>query len=298
MKLNIRSAYFLVVSLFAAAPVLAQQGYNYNQYMNNLTPLNPAYAAIGESGTASALARKQWVGIEGSPSTVFFTGSLWLPSIKSSAGLIVANEEAGIEKQFEAQAFFAKSVSLAENTSLSVSVNAGLRRFNANYNELDSGDPKFRENTTETSGLTGIGLLLHGSRFYAGLSVPRISLKKGNDLQLLKPGYYAMGGYLLDAGTTLKLKPAILFSYVANLPLRTDVSVTAYLKEQLGFGVNYGSNREMAGILSYIFRNNIGIGYSYQFSAGAENLGQGTNSTQEVSLNYRFGGTKKGFSLL
>src|SRR4051812_28160463 len=97
MKPNIRSACFLVVSLFTAAPALAQQGYSYNQYMNNLTPLNPAYAAIGESGTTSALARKQWVGIEGSPSTVFFTGSVWLPSINSSAGLIVANEEAGIE---------------------------------------------------------------------------------------------------------------------------------------------------------------------------------------------------------
>ncbi len=298
MKINIKiGLLILAFSSLASEQLSAQQAYSYTQYMNNLTPLNSAYNAVSGSHNLSALVRQQWTGIEGAPSTVFITGGFNLPTIKSSAGLIIANTRAGIEKQFEATAFFAKSVSLAENTQLTVSGNAGISQFNANYNELDSFDPKFRDNVSTTAGLLGLGLMLHSDKFYVGVSVPRISLQDGNSKQRINPEYYAMGGYIFDTGTSLKIKPAVLLSYVSNLPFKTDVSVTAYLKEQIGLGVNYGSNKEFAGIISYAFKNNLAFGYSYQFAAGAQNLGSGANSTQELSLRYHFG-SKKGSLIL
>ncbi|WP_415712674.1 type IX secretion system membrane protein PorP/SprF, partial [Flavobacterium antarcticum] len=60
-----------VVTLFEAN---AQQDPHYTQYMYNMNVINPAYAGSKESLSFGLLYRKQWVDIEGAPSTFTFSG--------------------------------------------------------------------------------------------------------------------------------------------------------------------------------------------------------------------------------
>ena len=63
----------LVLLTFSQAN--AQQDPHYTQYMYNMNVINPAYAGSKENLSFGLLYRKQWVNVEGAPTTVSLAGS-------------------------------------------------------------------------------------------------------------------------------------------------------------------------------------------------------------------------------
>ena len=61
--------WIVLVLLFATSNVKAQQEPSYTQYMFNTQTINPAYAGTWNALGFMVLAREQWTGIDGAPST-------------------------------------------------------------------------------------------------------------------------------------------------------------------------------------------------------------------------------------
>lgn len=284
-----------VLLICAGQRVFAQQPFTYTQYMDNLSPVNATYSLLDKAGAVHALVRKQWVGIEGAPSTLIANGHLPIPSFGAAAGLNIMHDEFGPEKMTEVSAFLAKSVRLSENEYLAASMGFGVRRYEARYSNLDPRDPLFQDDILETVGTLGLGVMFFmPEKFYMGVSVPRISFRELGrasieDSRYFRNHYYLMAGYLGSLGENLKIKPAILASYAANVPLLADLSATLYLKEVLGLGLNYRTNNEMGAILSVFLNNRLRLGYSYQFGLSSYRFGQMNDGTHEITLRYRFG---------
>src|SRR6185437_14164635 len=78
-----------------------QQPFSYAQYMDNLTPHNPAYSLIDRAGSINTLASKKLVGINGAPTTFLLDANLPIESINGSTGLIVFNDKVGVENETE-----------------------------------------------------------------------------------------------------------------------------------------------------------------------------------------------------
>jgi type IX secretion system PorP/SprF family membrane protein len=273
----------------------AQQFFSYSQYMNNLAPLNSAYSLIDKNGSVNALLRRQWVGIEGSPSTFIFNGNLPIESINASAGLIVMNDQFAVEHLTEINGFFAKGIQLGRNSYLGVSLNAGIRRYVANYSSLDGTDPLFRNDISENKPNIGFGVMFYSDHYYLGISAPELSITQlGNasvqNIDYFRNHYNFAGAYLFGSeDDDVRAKPAALATYTKGVPFIMDFSTTLYLKNTLGIGANYRSNNEMSGIIS-VTSDVIKLGYSYQFGTASNNLGgRLSNATHEVTLTYRFG---------
>ncbi|TCS84691.1 type IX secretion system PorP/SprF family membrane protein [Anseongella ginsenosidimutans] len=285
----------LLLLLCTTGLAYAQQPFTYTQYMDNLAPINATYSLLDKAGAVHALVRKQWVGIDGAPSTLIANGHLPLASIGAAAGLNIMHDEFGPEKMTEASAFLAKSVRLSEKEYLAASMSFGVRRYEARYSGLDPHDPLFQDDILETVGTLGLGLMYFiPEKFYAGVSVPRISFRElgrasVEDSRYFKNHYYLMMGFLGSLGEDIKIKPAILASYASNIPLHADISTTLYLKEAIGLGLNYRTNNEMGAILSVFLNNRLRFGYSYQFGLNSYRLGQVNDGTHEITLGYRFG---------
>jgi hypothetical protein len=58
---------FLMVLLIREGAQAQNQSFSFTQYMDNLTPLNPAYSLLDKANPVNTMARKQWVGINGAP---------------------------------------------------------------------------------------------------------------------------------------------------------------------------------------------------------------------------------------
>jgi type IX secretion system PorP/SprF family membrane protein len=273
----------------------AQTPFTFTQYMNNLTPVNAAYSTLDAAANVNVVGRKQFIGIDGAPSTFLFNGSVPLAGIGSNAGLIVLNDRFGPENLTEINAFFAKKIQLSGTTYLSAGINAGFRTHKITTAQLAPTDPLFgSSDINENQTNIGLSAMLSGSNYYVGLSLPRLTLstigQSAAQNGYTMNTYYLTGAYLAPLGSDFKIKPAVLVNYSGtNLPLMYDVSTTLYIKNVLGVGINYHSQDALAGIVSVFINNNIQFGYSYQFSVGQYALGGVNNSTQEVTLSYRFG---------
>jgi len=288
----------LMVLVGTGNKLKAQQFFSYSQYMNNLTPLNSAYSLLDKNASLSALLRKQWNGIdEGSPTTFIFNGNMPIESINGAAGLIVLNDQFFVEHLTEINAFFAKGIQLGEKHFLGVSINAGLRRYVANYSSLDANDPVFRNDVRENKPNIGFGVMLYSpDQFYVGLSVPQLSIRDlGNasvqTADFFRNHYNFAAAYLFGKEEDdVRAKPAVLATYTRDVPFIADMSMSVYIKNALGLGVNYRTNNEMAGILS-VNSDLLKLGYSYQFGTASNNVGGRLNrATHEITLTYRFGG--------
>lgn len=285
----------LSVIILSALQVNAQQPFNYTQYMQNLTPYNSAYALLNAAASVNVLGRRQWVGVDGAPSTFLFNWSFPAERIGATAGLIAVQDKFAAENITEVSAFIAKAVQLTENDYLSASFNAGIRNYTANYSALDPMDPKFSDDIRETIGTVGLGVMLYNAdKYYIGASLPRLSIRSlgkasEEDNRFLRNSYYFSGAYLQPLGKNVKVKPAALISYTRGLPALYDFSATFFLLDQVGMGLNYRTSNEIAGILSFLFKSNIRAGYSYQVNTGTQRIGNAGNGTHELSVGYYFG---------
>ena len=282
---------FCNVNLSSAQTTLP---FSYSQYMNNLTPINSAYSLIDKAGSLTGVIRKQFTGIDGSPSTYMVDVSIPLPDMGASTGFIVQNDQIAIEKQTEASFFFAKSIQLDDQNFLAVSANAGIRAYKANYLSIDdNNDPLFGSNISETKANLGFGVLLYGDNYYVGVSMPELTLRSLGTASLqnnnyFKNHYYFAGAYIAELSDDFKLKPSVLATYASGSPVTADFAGLFYIKDVLGFGGSYTTNSQAALILD-INAGTIHIGYSYQFGTNSSNLGGYNNATHEIMLSYRFG---------
>ena len=261
--------------------------------MNNQVPLNPAASLLDQGGSVNALLRKQYVGIQGAPSTFLFDASLPIASINGAAGLVVVNDQFAIEQLTEVNAFFAKGIQLSTNHFLGVSLNAGFKRYTANYSQLDSNDPAFRNDVRQSKPNLGFGVMFYSDHYFIGASAPELTFTSlGNASQQnsvnFKNHYNFTGGYLFGKqGDDFRVKPSVLATYTNGIPLVVDFSTTFYIKSVFGLGADLRTNNEAAGIISFM-TSNFRLGYAYQFGTSSTTLSS-HNATHEVSLGFRFG---------
>lgn len=291
-KVKIVVSLIFFYCLLFAINANCQQTFSYTQYMNNLTPINSAYSLMDNDGSFNMLARKQWAGINGAPTTLFFNGNIPLEKINGSAGLIFENDKFGPESLTEINAFYAQSVKIGDDVFLALSLNAGFKNYVANYSGLDPNDPALTD-VRENKPNLGFGVLFYTPAFYIGVSVPELTIRNLGEASLLDNNYFR-NNYFFTAGITAKLsegikfKPAALVSYTRGVPLITDMSGTFVFGDFLGVGLNYRTNTDAALIISTDF-SLFHVGYSYQFSTSGSTIGGYNNATQEITIGIRFG---------
>lgn len=273
------------------------QGQDYlssSQYIDNLTPINAAYSLLNNNGLITNSLKKQWNNLPGSPTTWTFSAQLPLESITGSTGLFLMDSQFAVEHLTEVNAFFAKSAQLSENLHLGVAINAGIRKYVANYSSLDnSNDPLFINDVRQNQPNVGFSVLLYSNNFYLGLSMPQFSIKSlgtasVDDVNYFKNRYNISAACILNVSKGVQFKPAGVFTYINGTPLLYQVSGTFYFNRLLGMGLDIRSNNRAASILS-MGMDNFRINYSYQFGLATSNFNVSNFSNHEISISYYFG---------
>ena len=272
----------------------AQQQFTYTQYIDNLTPINPAWSTNRQASELNLLARQQWVNVDGAPRTFMASGSLALNDIGASAGFTSMSDRVGPESLAEFNVFFAKSVRLQDDLYLSTALNGGYRNYNILYSSLLTDDPLLT-NADVRQNRFNIGAAIMAyieGKFYVGISIPRINLGKQNgrldDVGYFRNFYFANVGYTARLSDEFRLEAASVLAYTSNLPLQLDVSSKMWIKETIGLGFNVRSNNESALLSSYRI-GQFNLGYSYSFVFGNRRVAGFQNATHELTVGLRFG---------
>ena len=280
--------------LLAGVTCRAQYHPQYSQYMFNGLALNPAYAGSQEALSVAVLYRaSQWVNsMEGTPTTQTFSGDFSLRNPQLSFGLLIFNDKIGPLGQTGTYFAYAYRVKAGEG-KLSFGLQAGFDLHHENHSKLiliHDDDPLFAKKIQNSfMPNAGAGAYYYTSKFFAGLSLPKIltySWNKGNTPKG-KPNLSNVmlyGGMVYRAGKDFNIKPSTLLQNAGNVFL-VDLNCNfSMLQEKFELGVSWRSRSTLVAMAQFRF-NMICLGYAYDCPIGKPNA---INTSHEIMLRYDF----------
>ena len=265
----------------------------YSQYMFNMMHINPAYAGNRAVDNITTLFRKQWVGIEGSPTTATLSWDRRQEESNIGYGLQIYNDRLGIESTSGIQAFYSYRIPF-QHSFLSLGLSGGVLNYRAAYSTVETsqgGDPLFQENVNGLLPTAGIGALYATDQWYIGLSVPalletKINIHNQQVTTSANNHYFLTGGYIFQVSESFKLKPSILLKAVEGAPFEYDFNLNAWLQDIVGLGVSYRTNDALVAMFELQIAPEFRLGYAYDYTIS--NLQPFSKGTHELMLRYEF----------
>lgn len=271
----------------------AQQQVMYTQYMFNGLALNPAYAGSHESISLTALAREQWVGVEGAPSTQTFSVHSPIKNEKVAVGLLALHDKIGVTEQTGVYASYAYRLPMNNKGKLAFGLQAGFNSYNANFSSVSDEDPTFMgRDVREMAPNFGAGVYYNTDRFYAGFSCPQIlesTINRDNpdsDATIVRH-FFASAGYVFDISPSVKLKPSTLVKMVEGAPVQFDINTNVIFRDVVWVGFSWRSFDSIDALFKLQVTDNLQFGYAWDFATTTE-LQRVNSGSHELMLNYRF----------
>ena len=269
----------ILLGIFSAN---AQQDPQYTQYMYNTQVVNPAYAGSRDVLSFGLLYRTQWVGFDGAPKTVTFTGDTPIGTLDNMGlGLSIVRDEIGPVIESNINIDYSYTINTSDNAKLSFGIKGGLGLLDVDFTKLniyDGGDVFAGNIDNKLQPQIGAGVYYNTEKFYAGLSVPNFLTTKHFDASsITNPNvetlaaerlhYFLITGYVFDLSDNLKFKPATLAKVVSGSPLQVDVSANFLLYEKVTLGVSYRWSASLSALVGFQATDQIFIGFAYDYQS-------------------------------
>jgi len=290
-----------LLSLLAFIDMQGQQDPHYTQYMYNMNVINPAYAGSKENLSFGLLYRKQWVNVDGAPSTFSFSGSS--PAGKNvGIGLSLISDKIGPVNEQNAYADFSYTLNLGGEHRLALGLKAGatFQRIGLNSEIAPSlpqlNDEAFAEDTNNIYLNIGTGLFYYTDRYYIALSVPNMLKANHLDYNGVKYGtetqhYFITGGYVFDLSPTIKFKPFAMLKSAFNSPSSLDVNTNFLFNEKFEVGASYRVDDSFGAMVNFLVTPGLRVGYAYDHIIS--DMKTVTTSSHEIILLFDLNFPKK-----
>jgi len=300
MQLKYRPYLLIVFFLLSINVLLAQQEPQFTQYMYNTVSFNPAYAGSNGTLNANLLHRSQWVGLDGAPTTQFFSINSPVGDSKVALGLSFINDEIGPSQDFYVSIDVSYSLPVNYDIRFAFGVKAGLQSLQVDYNKLDIYNPidnNFNENISNQKPLIGLGSYLYSEKWYVGFSIPNVLKTEFYDAVAVSTAakrqhLYLIAGYVFQLNENLKFKPATLVKIVSGAPIGFDVSANFLFYEKFTLGASYRLESSVSALAGFQVSNNLMIGYAYDFDT--TDLASYNSGSHEVFLKFEIFNKIKG----
>ena len=270
--------------------VQAQIETMYSMYRLNPVITSPAFAGeVEHQAEITAMNRQQWIGIQGAPRTMAFTGNFkWKPN--TGLAILAMSDIAGPLKISTVAGDFAYQVKLNDAWKISAGVRVGASSLSLDYDGIqvvDQTDPVFQgDRSTGVKFNTGWGLRLGNTNgtFFA-ISQPRvISYDFGN----VSGGYKDVTYHYLNAGTTIQMSEniALLPSFMArvakDVPVSWDLNLMTRFGSSFEAGVSYRHKDSYGARLGIQASPKIYLGYIYEMPSSS--LSKVTSQSHEIAI--------------
>lgn len=295
MKKSIILSTALLLSGFAG---FSQQTVRFSNYLFNKMIINPAAAGSNDYVEVLGSYKKQWVGFNGSPQTMFLSvdGSTW--DRRLGVGLQVVNDQTGALNQTGVVGNLATRVRVADNKWLSLGFSSGWFRNTMNGNQLVYPDPNEIAIPSATTSINLVdfkaGIYYKDEVNFGGISVfnifkPRLNytgISRSNE-GVLGRHLYIFGGRVFAINQDFAVIPSVLVKVAKTGYSQNQADLNAKLsyKGQIGLGFSY-RNRESIGVFAeYILSGQLRFGYSFDYNTNR--LQNYQNGSHEIMVAYR-----------
>lgn len=286
----------LLIILLVPQKGVCQQDPVFNQYMNNLLTIQPAYAGLTGYTNVTAMSRIQWVGFEGAPTTNTVTIQGPLLKYNVGLGLSLINDRFGPVRQNGLYIDYAYRILINNNDQyISFGIKGGFNRYEALLSELSTHDPNDPASIQDINKKylpnAGFGFLWHSDVFFVGFSVPkffknRINSDSGASVYQEMVNYYGMGGIVFDLTESVKFKPTVLYRWSESSPGLVDLTANFLFFDRIWAGATYRIKNSYGLLFQAYVSKQLKIGYAYDLTTFHPS--QANAGTHEFMLSYDF----------
>ncbi len=287
----------IVLLLTCVSLARAQYDVRLSQYFQAKPYYNPASVGATEDLNILALARMEWVGIDGAPLSFFAMADmpLTLGKTQHGVGVVLLTESIGLFQNTHVGLQYAYKQKLFGGT-ISGGFQIGLVNQSFDGSKVEMVESEYHQQTDEaipTSQVSGMGfdmnfgLFYTHKKFYAGIGMahliePELQLDE-NAYSYIGRTYNFMGGYNIPLPNPLfELQPSV-FLLTDLQSFHTDITARLEYNKMFNGGVSYRVN-ESVGILFGVKIGRFQAGYAYDFPITA--LGQATSGSHELCVRY------------
>lgn len=290
-----RFSKIVLTLLIVPASLLAQSDVQISNYQLIRTYYNPASTGASIFGNVTALARHQFLGFEGAPTTGLVTFDMLAPSINSGFGLSLTYDKFGPLRSYNAVINYAYHLKTGENQSLSFGIAAGaqIRQYDASGNVYENaGDPtEYYDKDTKVRPTFNFGLEYCLQNWIIGASLTNIqSYFYKKDLRFTNVNYYLYTKYKFEVGRYWDIIPGIAAHY-DHCTVNEEINLTIQYTKLLWFGAAYRMSDcfKSESIVPYIGFNitdYVRLGYAYDYNL--TQLNKYNKGSHELFLTIRF----------
>jgi type IX secretion system PorP/SprF family membrane protein len=301
---NILISFFLFTNIH----LIAQQKPSYGQYIVNAIAINPAVTGIQHHTDVKMNLRKQWLGIDNAPQTVFLTvNTPILHQYDENAnnshhglGLQIVSDKVGLLNNTSFLANYAYHLKVNEKGKFSLGIGAGVNKYNfANENNtfdlMNTPDPSIGNvgDVGKASFDLNAGMFYYTSNYFIGVSAMQLMPSKiefktnaNSNIEGRKvPHLFFYSGYNFRLNQDFEFSPSILFKYVTPSPIQADINAKLKYKNFIWGGLNLRL-KEGYGILLGVNANHY-FYFSYAYEKPTTNLKTLSTVSHEITLGFK-----------
>ena len=281
---------FITVSAWSQSETI----FTFNLF--NQLNVNPAYAGSKEVLDAGAIYRNQWwSGIEGAPRNFNIWGHMPFANRRSGIGLNILTDRLGIDRVTTVGIDYAYRIKFSGTNVLAIGLGVMFENARTDWNDInasvDPSDPTFGAGTdSESTFNVGPGVYYKNSKFYLGVSIPRLlpnSLYEDRDeFEGSVNTYLLQGGLSVDLTPDIEMLPNALLRYNPNTPFDIDLNLNFLFSDKFMLGVMYRWDDSIDGLVAYQFQNGLRLGVALDFTTS--DLSTATTGSFEVMVGYTF----------
>jgi len=299
MARNLLLFFFLHLTIFG----FTQQATQYSLYMLNPAQFNPAYAGMEETLNFTGVFRRQWLGINGSPSQQVLNAHMPLYFLSSGVGLTFESDGLGA-RQYSRMNLQGNYQLPVGSGIFSIGANAGFVQLNWDGSLLRLPDGVYQDgsiqhndnlpiNSVTGSTVTfGAGLYYKSENLELGLSVNNLiepAIQTGTVDLGLKRHLFFNAGYRFDLTRLIDVRPALIVKSDL-ISIQTDFSVLFGLSEKFLLGTairgyDAGSLESVPLIGGWQLNDQLLLVYGYDISISP--LANVNSGSHEIMLKYQ-----------
>jgi len=288
--------YIILLSVILSFSARAQQDIILTQQHLSRININPAATPVSNYANAFLIARQQWVGFQGAPSTQLFNAHSYIDDIRSSIGLSIMNDIVGRSRNLNLMLNYAYHLRVGYESHLAFGLGIGLqnRRIDG---DLIFGQPEdgvdFEEIWYGRRGIrpsVNFGITYTTPNFAFGVSATNLSrfFYNEDDWFRLPLHLYSFIEIGLDMSDAVRFTPRVQFMSAMGSSIAPMVNGTDTIR--FGFTDRFDAVFDLGGTFS--FGDRISLGASFRTDATfSRNTGSAIAAKVGINLgpNFRIG---------
>jgi len=286
----------LLVLLFGGS-LSAQQFPLTTQYLFNPYTLNKAMAGYFNYSEISLNYRREWTNIANGPKTVRLYGFGNMYKEKMWLGGEIYMDKTGVISQFNATISYSYILQTGAGQRIFFGVWGNYFQNSVslfNMTGINPNDPLLT-NSSALNGHTfnaGFGIDYNWLGLNVGFAMPNALAENNYYNNPQKPDFkmqrefLAHVSYLFSFSDTWQLQTFSVYRKTKNMPGNFELSAMTIFKKQAWAGLLYRNTGAIAVNLGGYIGYGLALNYSFEFGTGGINQGSGT--THEITLSYRF----------